>query len=272
MFDFVKDDWFDIEKTKYYKISIQVSLDGFSFLIIHTAENRIVAFKNTPLKISSANLVARRLKEWLELEEILKNPFESVQVFIFAENFTLFPEEYFEEEQRQDLPSMLFQEVEGNYIIETKIASLNARFIFPIPSEINDVLGSFFTEIPEIIHPVAKLLQAPVTSKKRNCAVIISTGKYFFLIVTQNNKLLLANSFQTAHKNDLVYNILNTFQQLEATRSETELYVAGSNTQNSKIEDLLKPYFENIALLKTEGIVINPEITNQFLQLYLTLI
>ena len=272
MFDFITDDSFDIEKTKQYILSIQVSLDGFSFLIIHPTENRIVAFKSTPLKISSENLLARRLKEWLESEELLKKSFESVRLFIFTENFTLVPEEYFGDDWHQDLTSMLFQEEADNKIIENKIESLKAYLVFPIPSEIVEVLQLFFPENLENIHPVAKLLQTPVKSKKRNSAVIVSTKKYFSLIVTQNNKLLLANIFQTAHQNDLVYNVLNTFQQLEIARSETDLYVAGSITQNTEIEGLLKPYFENISTLKTEGTITNPEITNQSLLLYLTLI
>ena len=166
---------------------------------------------------------------------------------------------------------MLFHENTGNKIIENKIDSLNAHLIFPIPAEIIETFHHFFPENIEITHPVAKLLQTPPESKKRNSAVIISTAKYFFLTVTRNNLLLLANSFQSTHQNDLVYNVLNTFQQLGIARSETDLYVAGSFKQNAEIEDLLRPYFENIGTLKTEGLISNPELTNQSLQLYLTL-
>ena len=271
MFDFITDGSFDIEKTKQYILSIQVSLDGFSFLIIHPSEERIIAFKTTPLKISSENLLSRRLKEWLESEELLKRPFNSVRVFIFTENFTLVPVDYFRSEWHQDLTSILFQENASNKIIENKIGSLNAYLIFPLSSDLIEVLQLFFNNNFEIIHPVTKLLQTPLKSKKRNCAVILSTKKCFLLIVTRNNKLLLANSFQTAHQNDLVYNVLNTFQQLGIARSETELYFADSITKTTEIEDLLKPYFENIGTLETEGLITNPEIINHSLQLYLTL-
>jgi len=271
MFDFSADDSFDVEKTKQYILSIQVSLDGFSFLIIHPGEKRIVAFKNTPLKISSENLLARRLREWLESEELLKKPFESFRALIFTENFTLVPNEYIGDEGHQNLTSMLFHENTGNRIIKNKIHSLNAHLVFPIHAEIIETIHHFFPENPVITHPIAKLLQTPPESKKRNSAIIVSTAKYFFLTVTQKNLLLLANSFQAIHPSDLVYNVLNTFQQLGIARSETDLYVAGSFKQNAEIEDLLRPYFENIGTLKTEGLISNPELTNQSLQLYLTL-
>lgn len=244
----------------------------FLFWLSTHPKKKIVARKNTILKISSENLLARRLKEWLESENLLKNPFKIVRLFIFTESFTMVPEEYFEDKGHQELTSVIFQENAGNKIIENKIESLNARLIFPVLSEIIEVLHFFFNENPEIIHPFAKLLHAPVKSKKINSAVIISTRKYFFLTVTRNNKLLLANSFQTAHQNDLVYNVLNTFQQLETARSETELFIANGIFDSAEIIGLLQPYFENISLLKTDEMTLNPEITANQLLLYLTLI
>ena len=267
MFDFITDDSFDIEKTKQYSLSIQVSLDGFSFLVVHTSEKRVVAYISTPLKISSENLIARRLKEWLEAEDLLKKPFSSVCAFIFTENFTLVPAEYSGDKQIENLTTYLFQQDSNNKLIENKIDAFNAQLIFTIPTEVMDVLHLQFNNNIKIIHPVTNLLICPVESKKRNSAVILTTKKYFYLIVTRNSKLILANSFMAEHLNDLVYNVLNTFQQLKIARSETDLYVSGSRNENSEIEDLLKPYFENISNLKIEGLITNPEIINQSLLL-----
>ena len=267
MFDFIKDDSFDIEKTKQYSLSIQVSLDGFSFLVVHASEKRVVACKNTPLKISSENLLARRLKEWLEAEDLLKKSFSNVCAFIFTENFTLVPAEYSGDKQVENLTSYLFHQVSNNKLIENKIDTLNAQLIFQLSTEVVEVLHIQFNNNIKIIHPVSNLLICPVESKKRNSAVILTTKKYFYLIVTRNSKLILANSFQAEHLNDLVYNVLNTFQQLEIARSETDLYVSGSGNVNSEIEDLLKPYFENISNLKISGLIKNPEIINQSLLL-----
>ncbi|MCA1758914.1 MAG: DUF3822 family protein, partial [Bacteroidales bacterium] len=200
-------------------------------------------------------------------EELLKKPFSSVCAFIFTENFTLVPAEYSGDEQIENLTSFLFQQDSNNKLIENKIDALNAHLIFQLSTEVMDVLHNQFNNNIEIIHPVSNLLICPVEPKKRNSAVILTTKKYFYLIVTRNSKLILANSFQAEHLNDLVYNVLNTFQQLEIARSETYLYVSGSENVNSEIEDLLKPYFENISNLKIEGLITSPEIINQSLLL-----
>lgn len=271
MFDLIKDKSFEIQKTKDYILSIQVSLDGFSFLLIDPDEKRIVAYKSTPVLISSANLLARRLKEWLEAEELLKNQFKSVRAIIVTESFTLVPDEYSGREWQRNLTSTLFDKKIHNHFTENKINKLEANLIFPVSQEILGVLHHFFNKNIKIIHPITKLLNATFESEKENQAVILSTKKYFYLIIKHNNKLLIANSFPTIHQNDLVYNVLNTFKQLDVARGETDLYFAGSIEQNNEIKTLLKPFFININNLKTEGMISNPEIIYNSLQLYLTI-
>jgi len=272
MFNIKKDDSFEIAKTRKYILSIQVSLDGFSFLIVNPDEKRVVAFKSTQLKISSENLLARRLKEWLDTEDLLKNQFKRIRSFIFTENFTLVPEEYFGRERQRNLTSVLFEKKSGNQFVENKIESLNANLFFQVSQDIPNILTQFFNKNVEIIHPVTNMIQAPVESMRRNFSVVLSTKKYFYLAIFRNNQLLLANSFQNSHHNDLVYNVINTFLQLKIARSETQLFLASSAEQNSEIEVLLNPYFENISNLKPEGVIANPEIIDRSIQLYLTII
>ncbi len=265
MFDFITTDSFDIEKTNQYKLSIQVSLDGFSFLSVQPSENKIVACKNTPLNISNEKLIARHLKEWLETEDFLRNPFKEVSVFIFSEKFTIIPNEFFSDEYSGDLASVLFEQNTDYTLIENKVESINAHLHFPVLTKIFEVLQLYFTNA-QYFHPLTKLLQIPLFINKRNRSVIITFKNYFYLIVLRNNHLLLANSFQISHHNDLVYNIINTFQQLETARSETDLFIADVFTDNTEIIRLLKPYFENIMPLKTDELVVNSEITtNRFL-------
>lgn len=260
MSDFITDGSFEIAKTKNYILSIQVSLDGFSFLIADPVEKKIVGLKNSPYKISSDNLLSRRLKEWFENEEILKSQFKSVRIFIYSENFTLVPSEYFGHEKNRHLTSVLFDKTPGNNFIENKIEDLNSTLFYPVSQDVLSVLNQFFSKGFEIIHPIKILIETKVETKKRNLSIILSTKNFFYLVVFANNKLILANSFQTLHINDLIYNILNAFQQLEIARSETDLFVAGAINQNTDIEKLLKPYFDNIELLKTKDLIGNPAV------------
>lgn len=269
MFDFITADTFDIEKTNQYKLSIQVSLDGFSFLAVQTSEKKIVACKNTPLNISTDKLIARHLKEWIEAEKFFLNDFDETKIFIFTEKFTIIPDECYSDEYSQEMVSFLFDLSSDYSVKKNKVQSLNAHLYFPVHNDITEVLQFFFAN-PKCIHPVHAILHLPLHLNKRNSSVLIPFKKNFYLIVKKNNKLLLANTFQVSHQNDLVYNLINTFHQLETARIETDFFVAGVLSDNKEITGLLKPYFENIGPLKTDDLVINPEISNNRLLLYLS--
>lgn len=258
--DFITDDSFEIAKTKNYILSIQVSLDGFSFLVADPVEKKIVGLKNSLLKISSDKLLSRRLKEWLDSEELLKNHFNLVRVLIYTDNFSLIPEDYFEREKQRNLSQVLFDKKPGFSFIENRIEHLNTTLFFPVSQDLLSVLNQFFSKGFEVIHPIYSLIETKIKTKKRNLSIILSTKNYFYLVVFVNNQLILANSFQTLHINDLVYNVLNTFQQLEVARYETDLFVAGAINQNTEIVNLLKPYFDKIDLIKTEDLIGNPTV------------
>jgi len=272
MFDYTTDDSFEIEKTLQYELSIQVSLNGFSFTAFDKLNNKVVAFKTTPVKISSELLLARHLKDWLESESFLKKRFEHVRIFVYTATFMLVPEEFSSEKLPENLDSFLNLEDITTELTENKIAVLDARLVFPVQTDLFGLLKQFFTNSKEILHPLSIFLSKPVKSEKRNCAVIVTTQKFFYLIIYRNGKLLLANSFQYLYQSDLIYNVLNSFQQLETARNETELFVCDAMNKNTEIEDLLKPYFNHISKLKTDPTITNHKELNHSLQFYLSII
>jgi hypothetical protein len=258
MSDFINDGLFEIAKTKNYILSIQVCLDGFSFLIVDPNEKQIVTIKNSPIKISNENLLARHLKEWLTSEALFKNQFESVRLIYYGENFTLVPKEYYAREKQKNLASLLLdKKLSGNFI-ENIIEDLSLVLFFPVSQEISNVLNQFFKNV-EILHPITNVIRSYNAGEKGNSSFILLTKKCFYLVVFENDKLKLASSFQIQHPNDLVYNVINSFQQLGLARNDTNLFVVSAIDQNTEIESLLKPYFNKVGILKTEELSANFE-------------
>ncbi|HPE76683.1 MAG TPA: DUF3822 family protein [Draconibacterium sp.] len=254
MSDFINDGLFEIAKTKNYILSIQVCLDGFSFLIVDPREKQVVAIKNSPIKISNENLLARHLKEWLTSEALFKNQFESVSLLYYSENFTLVPEEFYAREKQKNLASLLFDKKLSGNIIENIIENLSLALLFPVPQEISNVLNQFFKSI-EILHPVTNVIRSYKAGENGILSFILLTKKCFHLVAFENDKLKLASSFQIQHPNDLVYNVINSFQQIGLARSETSLFIVSAIDQNTETESLLKPYFNKVGILKTEEFI-----------------
>ena len=241
---------FEVEKTKNYILSIQVCLDGFSFLITDPIEKEILVSKSLPVKISNVNLLARHLKEWLESEALLKNSFKTVRLFFHSENFTLIPDQYFGKEKQRNLTSVLFDKKMSGNFIENKIEKFDITLLFPVPQDILNVLNQFYKNM-EILHPVTNLIEMGTG----NSSFILSSKNNFYLIIFKNGKLMHAGNFQVQHENDLVYNVVNSFHQMEIARIETELFISSAIGKKTETESLLKPYFDRINILKTEELI-----------------
>ena len=67
------------------------------------------------------------------------------------------------------------------------------------------------------------------------------------MVASRNEQVLLANSFNFEHINDLVYFLLNALMQLNLNLKETSLYISEALTKIDGLEDSLHPYFTDIS-------------------------
>lgn len=258
MHDLVTDKSFDIEKTYTYILSIQVSLNGFSFSILSTEEDKVLAFKTTQLKISNFLLISRRFDDWIESEKMLQKPYKKVRIIVFSEHFTLVPENYFNKELKLEIPQHLFTENCDLEVAENAISILKTRVLFTLPDELNDVIQKKIGEC-EIVHPTKILLNNLPKTEKENGLVLLFGVHDFYFVLFNKKKILLANNFKIASKNDALYYILSTLKQLSVLTSQTEIYLTDSQYNSSEYNDSLLPYFKGIENLKLTTFLSNPE-------------
>lgn len=249
MFDLTANNFFENKDLNQYKVSIQISLDGFSFLITRETGNEIIAGKNSPVKISSPALTSRHFADWHSTEPLLKLPFQKVTVYNFEELFTLVPAETDENTVKQINRILLDKENERKHYSNKTLGNVNVNFA--IHSELASQVEKAFGGV-EWIHPVAVLLNHLPETDKPNLSLLIRTQNHYFLIIRQRTKLLLANSFAANHSNDLIYQVINTFQQLKVSRNLTQLMISGTSENHRKTAETLAAYFPNISLFPPE--------------------
>ncbi len=257
---------FDTNKTNQYRLSIQVSLDGFSFLIFSEDNTNVLAGKNTALKISSPKLVSRHFNDWVNAEPLLKLPYHKVTILIFEEYFTLIP---------NTIKSGLIAEILTNpnndrFLLQNQIESINATLQFGVNNELVDTIKTLFTNA-EWTHPVSVLLNNFPASDKPNTGVLIQSQNQYFIVLKRKNQLLLANSFRAEHSSDLVYFLVNTFRQLGISRNLTHLFVSETMGNHQNLNELTAPYFPLVSGLTTKSGHINLSAGINRGHIYLTL-
>lgn len=236
----ISDEKFDINNTIQYRLSIQVTPDGFSFLV-SPEDRQVIAFKKSPLKITASNLLVRHLNDWIQENELLRHNFKDVRIFVFEELFSITP----------DIFSNQITETiwgpgknENSTVITNTVDSLNATLEFQVNKDVKNIILQTWSNA-QFVHPVSQIIEKATTCDHvmLYTAFLVQSKNVYFLVIYRNEKLILAHGFTALHENDMLYQIINVFQQLGIARSQTKLITAGAIQSVQDTENFLAAYF-----------------------------
>jgi len=272
MHELITDQSFDLARANEYKLSIQVSLDGFSFSVVRIYDNRLVGLKNVPAKISTEKFIARRFSEWIQSEEIFNNHFSEIHVQYNTANFTLLPGEFFIEEKQNELAGMLFEQEVTSQVISNLDEISEIQFLFTVPVNLFTEITSKFGDC-SIVHPsaaLAKKYPSDIKEGEKGALLYFSKNSFILLLFSEDN-LLLANRFNFSHANDVVYYLMAVLNQHKITPADAKIYLSGEIFKNNQPESLLREYFSKTEFWYPKN-PMNTEIFKDNLHRFITLL
>lgn len=242
---------FDIHITTY-SLSIQLSLNGFSFCIA-TAEGEIVTsfdeFSNEGNYYSEQELYEQVIKTFNNKPE-LQAKFNTVEVIYHNDLFALVPQKLFDPNNKKSYLNYSVKTLATDYISHDNIKETDIISVFIPYININnfliDQLGEFNYQ-----HSSALLISHSLNLSKQNSNKKVYTHfskSTFEIIITNGTELLLFNTFVYSTNEDILYYLLFCMEQLSL--SPNEIDVLFLNTVSSDLYDLLYTYVRNIT--KTE--------------------
>ncbi|SHJ69125.1 Protein of unknown function [Tangfeifania diversioriginum] len=244
MHDLITDQSFEPKNISEYKLSIQVSLDGFSFFVTHKTERRLLALKSTRVTISSEKFLARRFAEWANSEEILSKPFSSVTICFITPKFTLVPNELYEKNKASSLVNLLFDAQVKSQIIANAIDELSTTLLFSIPVELKNEFDKVFNSYT-LIHTGKVLAQQSLQliGPQETGLTLFFSPDNFSLFLHKEGTLILTNSFTYSHPNDVLYYSLTALKQYKIAPKQCKVLISGQIEKESDYITLLKNYF-----------------------------
>ncbi len=259
---------FDLKKSKEYILSIQVSLDGFSFSVVRPSDQRLLCFKKSELKISSLSLLARRFKEWTDSENILQNSFQKTRIIVFSDKFTLVPSKFYDSEHNNLFTNILFENGSNLNMAENRIEKINASLLFNIPEELEKTIHEVYEEC-EIIHPLSLIAEHFPEDEEGKSLVLFFNDKNLYFVLFENRSLMMANNFRINHANDIIYFVLTTLKQLGIATKEIKLSYAGKSPYSSGAQTNLKETFLSVREILPSGLNTNNTISDQLINEHL---
>ena len=241
----------NITEKKYKKLSIQVSLNGFSFCSFDTLNNSITAvkeikFDTTDKAARIEDLFSKAQNENPELDET----YDDIVILHDNNLSTFVPTPLFDDQFLGSYLQYNTKVFETDFFAFDELVSYQMNNVYIPYVNINnyfvDELGLFTYKHANTIL-VSKLLEASknVDAKK----MFVHMGKdHFEIVIVQNQHLLLFNSFEYKTPEDLIYYLLFTSEQLNMNPENFNLEFLGSIAEDDAYFKIAYKYIRKVSL------------------------
>lgn len=263
----------DPAKLDNIQLSIQISLDGFSFCALNKATNFVDILAYTPFPEPSANPIKHleNVKTVFNTEPLLQHNFQNVHISHYNSLSTIVPKALFNEHNLKDYLKYNLKVYENDFIVFDKIATHDMVNVYVPFVNINNFLIDKFGEF-EYKHGKTIFLQNILNIYK------LSEKPHFFahvhgnqldLLAIANNQLQLSNSFTFQNKADFIYYLLFCAEQLKFSPEYLELVLLGEIIENDSLYNIAYKYIKNVSFIENRSSynyaeAFNEELKRQF--------
>lgn len=231
------------------ELSIQISLNGLSFCILERHTNTITILKQISFKKKLNPLeLLDQLKGLFNSEITLQVSFSKVHVIHDNELSTLVPKSLFNEDALADYLKFNSKILKSDFITYDHISLNDSTCVYVPYININNYLydkyGEFtFRHISSVL--IESILQLEKNSESTKFYVNVSSN-YFELIIVDKSKLLFYNTFEYITKEDFIYYILFTAEQLNLNPEVFNLIFIGDIDKDDEFYKIAYKYIRHV--------------------------
>lgn len=250
-----------IQNISNRKLSIQFSLDGFSFCISNF-EDTIYHFSNYSFdeETKSPEILLEKIKEIFKNDKNLQDDFESVQVIHQNNLNTLVPSQYFQEDSLKNYLDYNIKTISTDFITYDELTSLDINNVYVPYVNINNFLFQNFGEFDYHHHSTVLIEKLSKLASQNSTDVFVNvSARTMDMVVFKENALQFCNSFEFETKEDFIYYILFTFEQLKLDPNTIALNFLGDIEKSSELYKIAYTYIRTINFLEGKSEVIKDE-------------
>ena len=239
-----------------YILTIQYSLDGLSFVIFDNEEQKFLCLKHYHISQKEINSdtinVTTFLEELQEKENWKLSDFKETILLIDNNYNTFVPMEFVTPESNVGFLKLLNISNEGKTLTDN-ISSYEISNIYPVTKDIENINDGRI----KIRHTSSILTESLIKEfSERNpeirAFVNVKNNSYELIVINDSN-LIFHNYFNFNTKEDFIYFILFTFEQLKIDNESIPLYFMGFIEEKSPIIELCSRYIRNIRFFSRDN-------------------
>lgn len=255
----------NITTKKYKRLSLQVHLNGFTFCVFDTLDNKILSVKEVDFTtFPKAKIVEDYYwKSFVDNPE-LKDLYDEILVLHDSNLDTFVPKALFDERYLGNYLQYNTKVFTTDFFAFDIISNYEMHHVYIPFANINNFLIDQFATFnykhaSSIL--VSKLLDYSKNVEEKKIFVHFSVNK-FEIVIVQNQKLLLFNSFDFVTNEDFIYYLLFTTEQLNLNPEQFNISLLGEISEESELFQIAYKYIRNVTLFNISDLQKNNDFSN----------
>ena len=238
-------------ESKPYKIYCTVDPGFTSIAVVDTAKNRFAGFEGFHFeKLLSEDQLAKKISGLTEESTILKKvDFKNVSVLFAGSRFTFIPSALFKEEDANEFFYFNQKHAEKETIYFDRLRGYDAVNVFAVPDALYAAFSRLFEKF-SVHHHLSALMETAriYPSKQSPTPLFIHLhSSVMDVIVLNERKLELANSYSFTSAEDAVYFVMMVCEQLALNPEKTEAVISGEVEADSIFATQLKKFLPQLS-------------------------
>jgi len=232
-------------------LSIELSLDGFSFAILDPQHFRYQMLESFHLAhAGQADELAAELEKFIKEHPLLLGSFERINVAWYQPKYTLVPADLFLHAGKDAYHQFCGPTPDYHELKADKLNNLEAYGIFPFPEVLRKKLDFLYPSY-RLRHTGTVLIESTLAAfrlgeLKADIVLHIKPG-HFELMLLEGSRLVFYNSFAYQAFDDLMYFLFYALEQFGLDASQMEAMLAGEISLDSKNYEMLSQYFKQVS-------------------------
>jgi len=240
-----------IASKNYKKLSIQVALNGLSFCVFDSLNEKVLDLQEVKFNYTQS-LEDQLWRTFVDFSALTKS-YDEV-VVLHDNSFNSFvPKALFDEEYLGSYLQYNTKVFESDFFAYDEMSTYDMNNVHVPFVNVNNFLidqfGTFdYKNVNTVL--VSRLLELSKNKDQKQVYIHLQ-DTHFEIVITHNLKLLLCNSFEYKTPEDFVYYLLFTLEQLQLNPETVSVFLLGKISEDHPCFEIAYRYNRNISFLFT---------------------
>ncbi len=183
------------------------------------------------------------IKNILSQEDVLTQPFASVNIFYNFNASTLIPTEYFIDEEKSNVCDVMFGQDKASLCFQENVKGHHIKLIYRVPHKVYETLNDVYPK-NTFAHSTSEQINLITNnSDTLQCIIYHASIKVLFL---KEGKIQLVQYFDYETPADVCYHLLNICERFQVPASSIHLSISGMVDKDSSLFTEVYKYFLHI--------------------------